>query len=358
MADPSQPRLVFQPIVDLARGAVVGYEALARFAGPPSASPDRWFAAAAEIGQAATLEARVIGRALGLLDALPPNSFLTVNVSPDLLRSDEVSRAFATGQRLDRLMVELTEHAEVSDVGELVRRLDLLRERGARIVIDDAGTGYSGLSRLLEIRPAMVKLDRALICDIDRDPARRALVEMIGPFAGRLDAWILAEGVERLGELEELVRLGVPLAQGFLLGRPDARWTIGLPPALRTALKRLIDVAEMADSLAPLMECVPALPESRLDDAPLMFLDDPGLETLVLVDVHERPVALHGRHGERPNRRLLLVRPGDPLADTAQRAMTRDRGERYDPLVCCDERGRYLGLVGVDRLLLAAVRQP
>ncbi len=284
--DPSQPRPVFQPIVDLAGGSVVGYEALARFAGPPVASPQEWFESAAQLGQAEALEARVIRAALSRLDELPRNSFLSVNVTPDMLGADEVSSAFESRPRLDRLMVELTEHTQVVDSSALIDRLDLLGARGARIAVDDAGTGYSGLSRLLAVRPSMVKLDRALVADVDRDPAKRALIEMIGVFAGRLDAWILAEGVERVGELEELIRLRVPLAQGFLLGRPESGWMTELPPALLGVIGRLVSAAERAESLAPLIERAPVAPEDGVEQALQLFLDDPGLETVVLLDVH------------------------------------------------------------------------
>jgi len=233
LGDATPPVLAFQPIADLTRGVVVGYEALARFAGPPVAPPDQWFRAAVELGNG-PLEARVITDALASRDALPPGCFLSVNVSPDVLLSPAVSAAFATGGALDRLVVELTEHAATTDFAALVARLWRLRELGAYIAIDDAGSGYSGLTRLLEVRPSFVKLDRGLVVDIDRDPAKRALVETIGTLAGRIDAWIIAEGIERLGELEELVRLGVPLGQGYLLGRPTAAGLRDCPPRCST----------------------------------------------------------------------------------------------------------------------------
>ena len=66
----------------------------------------------------------------------------------------------------------------------------------------------------------MVKLDRALVSDADTDPVRVALAEMLGEFAGRIDAWLLAEGIETPAELAAFAQLGVPLAQGWLLGRP------------------------------------------------------------------------------------------------------------------------------------------
>ena len=75
----------------------------------------------------------------------------------------------------------------------------------------------------MQLRPDFVKLDRALVQDVDRDPAKHALVETLGMLAGRLDSWLLAEGIERPGEREVLAAMGVPLAQGFGLARPAPR---------------------------------------------------------------------------------------------------------------------------------------
>ena len=97
LADPDDLTLVFQPIVDLAGATIAGYEALARF--PGSAGPDVWFAAAAEAGIAAELEALAIHKALAAVPDLPPDTFLTVNVSPHLLGSAPVQAALATRPR-------------------------------------------------------------------------------------------------------------------------------------------------------------------------------------------------------------------------------------------------------------------
>jgi len=94
--------LVFQPIVDLRRGVVAGYEALSRFPGPPAAPPDVWFAQAEALGVGAALEARVVRAALAARDRLPDDCFLTVNVSPHLLHSSELLAALSAGAGLSR----------------------------------------------------------------------------------------------------------------------------------------------------------------------------------------------------------------------------------------------------------------
>ena len=150
----------YQPIVDTARCTVVGYDSLARFPGFAEKNPQVWFSAARAHGRSAELESAALRTALAARSTLPPNSFLTLNVSPDLLA----------------------------------------------------------------LRPSLIKIDRELIQDVDRDEAKRALIEMLGTFAGRVDAWILSEGVERVEELDALVSLGVPLVQGYYLARPAPSW--------------------------------------------------------------------------------------------------------------------------------------
>ena len=139
--DPSLLRLVYQPIVDLQRGTVAGYETLARSSTPdgrPSeATPDLWFAAADAVGRGAELESVVVRQALAVLPTLPPNCFLTVDVSPHLLTQPELAEP--------PLVLELTEHRAVGDLRPLIDLRDRLRAKGALLALDDAGSGYSEL---------------------------------------------------------------------------------------------------------------------------------------------------------------------------------------------------------------------
>src|SRR3954467_8593487 len=277
LADPDDLTLVFQPIVDLAGATIAGYEALARF--PGSAGPDVWFAAAAEAGLAAELEALAIHKALAAVPALPPDTFLTVNVSPHILGSAPVQDALATRDDLHRVVVELTEHTPVHDLAALRRQCDELRMRGALIALDDAGSGYSGLQQLAALRPQGVKLDRALVSDADTDPVRVALAEMLGEFAGRIDAWLLAEGVETQAELAAFARLGVPLAQGWLLARPTPAFA-PLTPEVTELIRAQVSRARLTDRVAGLLRPVRQCP---LGDAV------PGVPPVVLVGPQGEP---------------------------------------------------------------------
>jgi hypothetical protein len=134
-------------------------------------------------------------------------------------------------------VLELTEHHAVGDLRPLIDLRDRLRAKGALLALDDAGSGYSGLQQITQFRPQLIKLDRALVTGADGDEVKLALVEMLGEFGGRIDAWLLAEGIETWGELQAFLRLRVPLGQGWLLGRPGPPW-VQLDPEVRDRLRR------------------------------------------------------------------------------------------------------------------------
>ena len=212
---------VFQPVVNLASGRIVGYEALARFAGSGHRSPDVWFAQAHGCGLGAELEAAAISAALEPAGR-PADTHLAINVSPSALSSEPVRRAL--GGDLRGIVIEITEHEFVPDDDALAATVANLRERGARIAIDDAGAGHAGLKQLMRVRPDIVKLDRALISDIHEDPARVALVESFVRFARDVGATVCAEGIESLDELAMIADLDVTWGQGFRLARPAPPW--------------------------------------------------------------------------------------------------------------------------------------
>jgi EAL domain-containing protein (putative c-di-GMP-specific phosphodiesterase class I) len=123
----------------------------------------------------------------------------------------------------ERLVVELTEHQRVLMSAKLTYSLDQLRAAGVRIAVDDAGSGYAGLEHILDLRPDVLKLDRALVQGIAAHPGRQAMCDAMVRFAGRTGAVLVAEGVEDEEDLRVLRYLGVRHAQGFLLGRPEIR---------------------------------------------------------------------------------------------------------------------------------------
>lgn len=351
---PGRLRPHFQPVVDLQRGEVCGYEALARFTGHDDLRPSEVFAAAEREGLGGVLEAQMVREVLGARPHLPANRFLAVNASPRALVAPEVHEAFEQADRLDRVIVEVTEQTD-ADMGALSAELESLRERGALIAVDDAGAGYGSLSRITALRPNFVKIDRGLVANIDVEPAKAAVVQTLGELAGRIDAWIIAEGVERMEELDTLMELRVPLAQGFAFGRPRPGM-VELEPelGLRIRTRYRPRVGEMA--VAALVEAVPTLPEPVSQRAlGVLFGGRPEPDFVALVDHSGRPSGLVRRtdhdRGDGPVRDLMLVRPDMPLAAVCRRAMSRPAARRFDPLVCWDDAGRYAGLVRIERVV-------
>ncbi|KCZ92934.1 sensor domain-containing phosphodiesterase [Hyphomonas johnsonii] len=225
---------VYQPIFDLGKMTPAGYEALTRFTDEPIRTPDVWFNEAAEVGLAEALEIAALERALARLADLPNDQYLSVNASPDTI----VSAAFAAlmdDLPLYRILLEITEHAQVNDYATLLQALEPLRRRGLKLAIDDAGAGYSSLRHIVQLSPDVVKLDMSLTHDVDSDAARRALVGALMFYARETSAQVIAEGIETQNELDTLKLLGVRKGQGFFLGRPAAAL---LDPVSAVAFRR------------------------------------------------------------------------------------------------------------------------
>jgi diguanylate cyclase (GGDEF)-like protein len=229
---------VFQPLVSLATGQVAGYEALARFPHPPARRPDEWFAVAQRVGLGPALEARAL-RAATEARGRPAGTFLTFNLSASALMSDEAIAALPID--LSDIVIEITENERVGDDDALAIRLEPLRKRGARIAVDDAGAGYSGLQQVMRIQPDIIKLDRSLVANVDSDPAKAALIDSFVRFARRTGSTVCAEGIETPEELKVLADLDVTYGQGFGLARPAAPWAqVGawVPGTLRSRAPR------------------------------------------------------------------------------------------------------------------------
>ncbi|MEA2235131.1 MAG: hypothetical protein QOD83_4947 [Solirubrobacteraceae bacterium] len=211
--------MAFQPIVDMSTLDVVGLEALARIETDPPVPPNEWFDRAAAVGLDVELELIAVRLALSNLWALPAGMFLSVNLSPNVIVAPGFSAAMEA-VRLDRVVIELTEHARVRDYEAIDAVLGPLRRRGLRLAIDDAGAGFSNMLHILKLQPDVIKLDINLTRDVDTDRVRRALAGSLVAFAIQTDATIVAEGIETEGEFGALRSLGVTWGQGYLLGRP------------------------------------------------------------------------------------------------------------------------------------------
>ncbi|HWS28556.1 MAG TPA: GGDEF domain-containing protein [Clostridia bacterium] len=221
---------VFQPIVSLRDGSILGYEALSR--GPKGTaleSPAVLFAAAEANKATWELEKLCRTKALCVLKESQCNAFLFLNVAPSVIEDVNFQRGF-TKEYLcefnidpDRVIFEITERSAVSDIAEFKQIINYYKRQHYKIAIDDAGAGYSGLNLISDLHPHFLKLDMQLIRGIDRDTVKQALVRSMQEFAKITGTFLIAEGIETLAELETLIHIGVHYGQGFYIKRPDAK---------------------------------------------------------------------------------------------------------------------------------------
>ena len=343
----------YQPIVDLSRGIVTGYEALVRFPPAMGPTPDVSFEIAGHLGRRLELETAVSAAALNNRELLPPNCFLSLNVSPPFLLSDQWQIVLASLSDLGGIVIEITEGESIENYEHIRRCLTQIRALGGNIAVDDAGAGYASLKHVVEMKPAFIKLDRMFITNCQAEPAKSALIEMIGRAANRLDAWIIAEGIETLGELNEILHLGVPLGQGFYLGRPN--------PVMRPMAKeRAADILsrnhayQSGVGLQKHLEICAT--ESNPETAQTLLSCNQSIEAVVVLDKWRRPVEIVERHPMAGIRRIFDILKIQLLSDPAEvlhRALTRPAITRFDPFAVIDNQGEFLGIVSIDRLMRA-----
>jgi EAL domain-containing protein (putative c-di-GMP-specific phosphodiesterase class I) len=347
-----QPAFHYQPIVDLRRGVVAGYEALARFPATMGDTPGVCFAAANAAGKRLALEATLLRSALRSSALLPPDTFLTVNIGPAVLLSHHWDAILDSNPSLVNTVIEITEEDAIVDYPSIRSRLDHIRTLGGCIAIDDAGAGFASLQHIIEMKPAFIKLDRALIKDCHADRAKSVLIEMIGRAGSRLDAWIIAEGIETRHELAEITQLGVPLGQGFYLGRPQPTMQTLAPEPTETLLA-LNRQRLSSDRLAPHVESCPA----RATSEEVQFLlKTRSAATVVLLDSWDRPMQIFERHPVFGLRCLSTVMKSQIASDPTEvlhRALTRPLETRFDPFAVISSEGVFQGIVHVDRLMSA-----
>lgn len=333
-------RVVAQPIVNVEGGSIAGYELLMRF-GLEGVGPDAVFSAARAYGCGERFAAAMLARALEVAGQVPANTFVTINVEPHTLTTGEVQAVLATS-RVEGVIFELTEHTMIEDLRGLRAQLDVLRGRGAFIALDDAGSGYSGLRQLVELAPDFIKLDRELLSKLHEHEAKRVLVEMVGELADRLDAWLVAEGIETVEEHDAIAKLGVPLAQGYLYGRPSAPWGT-VDAAARFVASPSPNQAHTVGHLVAPCEIV--------DERAVVW--SPVSRTSLALDTHGRPSTLWLVTDRRRTHELMKIKRDTELAAAARRALARPEVYRWDPLICVDDAGKFEGIVTVERMVEA-----
>jgi EAL domain-containing protein (putative c-di-GMP-specific phosphodiesterase class I) len=232
---------VFQPIVDLQNGGTLGFEALSRGpAGTAMQSPYHLFQAAAAADLVFELDRHCRRRAMRTAENLPDPYRLFINVvpasmyDPDFQGASLIGLLEGLGLSPGRIVLEVSEQYAIENYTLFVEALQNFTQMGFSIAVDDIGAGYSGLEKIAHLNPRYLKFDLQLVRDIDESHVKREMTRALKTFADKMDSKIIAEGIEREGERQALVDLGIDYGQGYLLARPNLLETFDLsaPPAV------------------------------------------------------------------------------------------------------------------------------
>ena len=217
--DRNEFNMLLQPIWKFGVSHPCGFEALTRFSPLPYRAPDVWFKEAAQVDEGVRLELAALAAALTLLAQLPGHIYLSVNASPATILDPDLPRLLAL-YPLERIVLEVTEHAAIDDYPAIAATLAPLRAAGLRLAVDDAGAGYASFQHILRLTPDIIKLDMALTRGVDTDLPRRSLASAMILFASETQCIVVAEGIETESEWQALRLIGIDHGQGFFLGRP------------------------------------------------------------------------------------------------------------------------------------------
>lgn len=215
--------MAFQPIVDVRDRSVFAYKALVRGTDGSGAGS---VLARVNSDNRYRFDQTCRVKAVELAARLEVPCFVSINFMPNAVYEAAtcIRATLAAAQRVNfptsRLLFEITENEQVVDKAHLKRILEEYRRQGFQTAIDDFGSGYSGLNLLAEFQPDIIKLDMAIIRDIDRDPVRQAIVQGIAGVCRALNITIIAEGIESIGELRFLRTQDIHLFQGYLFAKP------------------------------------------------------------------------------------------------------------------------------------------
>jgi diguanylate cyclase (GGDEF)-like protein len=235
-------RVFYQPIVELATGHHLGYEALLRWEHPTRGllAPGAFLDVLEDSDTDSPVAEWVLERACSDAAAWAGDCFVSVNVSPRQLARPELARRVSdvlsrTGLPADRLWIEITEdrliheHQDIADVQRL-------RDLGVHVALDDFGTGYAGLTYLQRLPADTVKIDMVFVRSIVEDRVSQGIVTAVVGLATALGLQVVAEGVETQEQANALQALGVTCGQGYLWARPAPLPGSGVPVVLRPAL--------------------------------------------------------------------------------------------------------------------------
>jgi EAL domain-containing protein (putative c-di-GMP-specific phosphodiesterase class I)/GGDEF domain-containing protein len=378
---------VYQPIASLKNSSIFAHEALIR--GPQGTalqSPTALLKAAAREGLSFEFENACVISQLGRWGTLQNPGRLFVNVSAEVLvrvlrvcgRDALVELVCSLGVLPRMLVLEITEHERVSDMDRLARMVEVVRQAGAALALDDFGDGRSSLRLWSQLKPEFVKIDKYFTKDISQHADKLKTIQALQQIAVVFDTALIAEGIETSQDLRVLRDLGIPYGQGYLLGHPEANSRIQISVEASDVLRdcRVSVFPEhnkisQAGHLRPLavIHAPIASATTSNDDLAALFVADEQLHALAVVEAG-RPIAIVNRtrfmneYGKLYYREIWGKKSCMIHANTAPRLIERDHNideligiltsddQRYlaDGFIVTDN-GRYAGLGTGDQLV-------
>jgi EAL domain-containing protein (putative c-di-GMP-specific phosphodiesterase class I) len=296
---------VFQPIVDLRSGRILGFEALIR-PDPRGPLPDtaRLFAAAEAVGRTVELDRACIEAVLRAATAIGPDRLLTLNISPRTLEGKDFDAGwllqglYRAGISPGRVIIELTERDEIADLPRLRQTFQLMQQYGLRLAADDVGAGNAGLRLLSQVQFDIVKIDLSLVQDGVRRVGARAVLQSLRDLALSQHAHVVAEGVETREQLRVIRELEIGAGQGFLLGRPD-------PSVAAT----YVDVGRLGSDAPELVGEREAAMAGAMASHPVPTAADAAAPTADAIDGRSLRERLEGRNERSSQRAIILPTP-------------------------------------------------
>ncbi|HEY5585726.1 MAG TPA: EAL domain-containing protein, partial [Ruminiclostridium sp.] len=246
--DNKQIKTVFQPIISLRDGSILGHEALSRVTGETFIeNPEQLFCYAGQCNRLWDLELLCRTKSLEaafLNSNSPYTTKLFLNVNPNVMHDMKFRQGFTKeylsqyGITPENIIFEITERNAVNDMVSFKSTVSHYKEQAYKIAIDDAGAGYSGLNLISDIKPHYIKLDMNLIRNIDTDNIKFALVKSMIELSHMANIHLIAEGIETTEELATLINLGVQFGQGYFIQKPHET----IVPILATVTDVLQDI--------------------------------------------------------------------------------------------------------------------
>ena len=384
--DEKKLKTVFQPIVSLRDGSIIGHEALSRITCESDIeNPEELFRIAEESSRLWDLE--LLCRTTALCTAYhqmqpPYDKKLFLNVNPNIMHDAKFKQGFTNeylkqyGITPESIIFEITERNAVSDMSGFKGTISHYKNQNYKIAIDDAGAGYSGLNLISDVNPHFIKLDMQLIRSIDSDSMKFALVRSMVELSHISNISLIAEGVETKEELTTLINLGVQYAQGFFLQKPSDKLQ-GISPGVLEILNEanrrknhvfggkasniyIENICSATETIPPCSNVETVFEKLRCDPASFGMCVVENGAVLGVVTKSRLIFHLSGRYGFSLNQKrpisclmdndFMSVDYQTPIDAVSHLAMSRPPEKLYDFIVVTKE-NRYLGTVTIKDLL-------